>query len=186
MLHTQTSTATRKNDNRLQNHRSSSVQVKCFPTCNIEIRHYPRLSIIGVFIIPNASHEQITCPPSTPFPQENPPSYLVQFLFHRHRLRQVARKIYVKTFAHGEPVRYELQGNHIEESLKAVDGLGNLDFLGFLCREFLVVGIADYNGSAASGNDCFALLVNRAGFDEATATNLADKHSATSRRYHRA
>lgn len=35
------------------------------PTCNIEIRHYPWPSIIRVFIIPNASHEQITCQPSS-------------------------------------------------------------------------------------------------------------------------
>lgn len=120
------------------------------------------------------------------FPRSKPPSYLVQFSFHCHRLGQVTREIHVKTFAHGEPVRYELQGNHIEEPLKAIDSLGNLDFLGFLFREFLVVGIADYNGSAASGNDCFTLSVNHAGFDEAIATYLADKRSATSRRYYRA
>lgn len=151
----------------------------------MEVRHYPWTSIIGDIILPNALDEKITCQPPK-LSHKRTAFVIVHFLFHRHRLGQVTRKIYVKTFAHGEPVRYELQGNYIEEPLQAIDSLGNLDFLGFLCREFLVVGIADYNRSAASGNYCFALSVNRAELDEAIVTYLADKHSLTWRRCHHA
>lgn len=69
------------------------------------------------------------------------------------RLGQVAREIDVETLQDGQPVGNELERDNVQETLEAVDRLRNLDRLGLRSLEFLVTGVADDNGPAATSND---------------------------------
>jgi hypothetical protein len=81
--------------------------------------------------------------------QEYARSYL---LLHCHGLGQVTREINVQAFSNCEPVGHQLQRDDVQETLQAIDGLGNLNLLGLTSLEFLVVRIADNNGSASTSN----------------------------------
>jgi hypothetical protein len=74
-------------------------------------------------------------------------------LLHRDGLCQVTREIDVQALSNCKPVGHQLERDHVQETLQAIDGLGDLNFLGLTSLEFLVVGIADNNGSASTSND---------------------------------
>lgn len=78
-------------------------------------------------------------------------------------LGQVPREIDVKTLSNGQPVSHELQRDDVEETLEEVVGVGDLDLVGLLARELLVVGVADDDGAALAGDD---LLVGVEGLGE--------------------
>lgn len=82
-------------------------------------------------------------------------SYNQSTLLDSHRLGQVAREINVETLHDSQPVGNQLQRNDVEETLQAVDSLGNLDLLGLVGCELLIAGVADDNGLATtSSNYC--------------------------------
>ncbi len=70
-----------------------------------------------------------------------------------HRLGKIAREVNIQAFCNGEPVGYELKGDDVEETLKAINSLRNLDLFSLTARELGVVGIADDNGTATSCDD---------------------------------
>jgi hypothetical protein len=74
-------------------------------------------------------------------------------LLDSDRLGQVTREVDVETLQNSQPVGDELQRDDVQDTLQAVDRLGDLDTLSIGGLELLVVGVADDNGLAASGND---------------------------------
>lgn len=74
-------------------------------------------------------------------------------LLHRDRLGQVAGEIDVQALGDGEPIGHQLERNDVQETLQAVDCLGDLDLLGLAILEFFVVGVADDDWLAAASND---------------------------------
>lgn len=74
-------------------------------------------------------------------------------LLDSDRLGQVTREIDVESLQDGQPVGNQLQGDDIEETLKAVDGLGDLNLLSLGCVELLVSLVADDDGLAVASND---------------------------------
>lgn len=75
-------------------------------------------------------------------------------LLHSNRFRKVTREIDIKTFTDSEPVCNELQRDHVEKALKAIDSFGNFNFLGLGRRKLRVIMVADDNRTTTSGNDC--------------------------------
>ena len=75
-------------------------------------------------------------------------------LLHRHGLGQVTREIHVEAFHDSKPIGDQLQGNDVEDTLKDVDCLGNLNFLGLASLELLVSGVANDNRFAATSDNC--------------------------------
>ena len=73
-------------------------------------------------------------------------------LLHSDRFGQVSREVNVETLFDGKPVSNQLKGNHVQETLEAVDRLGDFDLLCVLGREFRVLGVADDDWSPASSN----------------------------------
>ena len=76
-----------------------------------------------------------------------------KYLLDSHGFSQISREIYIETFPNGEPVGNELQRDHIEQTLKTINRLGDLNLLRLFGREFFVVRIANDNGSTGSGDD---------------------------------
>lgn len=74
-------------------------------------------------------------------------------LLDSDRLGQVAREINVETLGHSQPVGHQLERNNVEQTLQNIAGLGNLDTLSLISREFGVTSVADDNRSARSSND---------------------------------
>ena len=74
-------------------------------------------------------------------------------LLDRDRLGKVTREVNVQALEDSQPVGNELQGNDVEDTLKAVDGLGDLNLLGLRGLELLISRVADDNGLAAASND---------------------------------
>ncbi|KAI6754186.1 hypothetical protein HG530_012700 [Fusarium avenaceum] len=91
----------------------------------------------------------------------------VTSLLDSDRLGQVTREINVETLKNGEPVGNELKRDDVEETLKNVDGLGDLDLLGLGRLELLIVGVADDDGLTTTSNN---LLVGVEGLLEEVIT----------------
>ncbi len=94
---------------------------------------------------------QLTADRPSHIPQ--PRSSSVARLLDGHGFSQISWEINVEPFAHREPVGDELQGDHVQQTLQTIHRVRDFDLLGLLRREFLVVGIANDNGAATSGND---------------------------------
>lgn len=75
-------------------------------------------------------------------------------LLDSDRLGQVTREVNVKVLHHGQPVGNQLQGDDVQDTLQDVDRLGDLNRLGLAVVELLVIGVADDNGLAATGDNC--------------------------------
>lgn len=74
-------------------------------------------------------------------------------LLDSHGLGQVTGEVNVETLHDSQPVGNQLQRDNVEETLQAVDGLGDLDLLGLVGLELLVAGVADDDGLATTGSD---------------------------------
>lgn len=74
-------------------------------------------------------------------------------LLDSDRLGQVTREVDIQSFKNCKPVRNELQGNHVQQTLEAIDSLGNFDLLSLRGLELVVSGVADDNRLATTGND---------------------------------
>ncbi|KAI9172071.1 proteasome regulatory particle subunit Rpt4 [Paramyrothecium foliicola] len=82
-------------------------------------------------------------------------------LLDSHGLGQVSGEVHVKTLENSQPVGNQLQGNDVEDTLKAVDRLWDFDLLSLGGLELLVTGVADDNGLAAASNDCVERLLEK-------------------------
>jgi hypothetical protein len=91
----------------------------------------------------------------------------VTSLLDSDRLGQVTREINVETLKNGKPVGNELKRDDVEETLKNVDGLGDLDLLSLGRLELLIVGVADDDGLTTTSNN---LLVGVEGLLEEVVT----------------
>lgn len=87
--------------------------------------------------------------------QENiqPRSLPTTCLLDGNRLGQVAREVDVKAFHNSEPVGDQLQRNDVENTLKDVDGLRDLNLLGLAGLELLIGRVADDDGLTATSDD---------------------------------
>jgi hypothetical protein len=74
-------------------------------------------------------------------------------LLDSNRLSKVTREVNVQALKDSQPVGNKLEGNDVENTLKAVDGLGDLNLLSLGGLELLVIRVADDNGLAAASND---------------------------------
>ena len=68
-------------------------------------------------------------------------------------LGQVAGKVDIETLENGQPVGNELQGDDVEEALKTVHCLGDLNLLRIRSLELWVIRVANDNGLATTGNN---------------------------------
>jgi hypothetical protein len=84
-------------------------------------------------------------------------------LLDSDRLGQVPREVDVQALSNGKPVGHELERDDVEQTLQEVVGVRDLDLVGLLARELLVVGVADDDGTALAGDD---LLVGVEGLGE--------------------
>lgn len=75
-------------------------------------------------------------------------------LLDSDRLGQVSGEVNVETLENGQPVGNQLQRNDVQDSLQAVNGLGDLDLESIRGLELLVTRVADDDGLATTGNDC--------------------------------
>jgi hypothetical protein len=71
-------------------------------------------------------------------------------LLNSDRLRKIAREVDIQAFRNREPVRHQLQGNDVEETLKNVGSLRDFDTLGLVGRELVFSRVADDNRSPRS------------------------------------
>ena len=74
-------------------------------------------------------------------------------LLDSNRLGQVTGEVDVQTLHDSEPVGNELQRNDVQETLQAVDGLGNLDLLRQVGLELFITGVADNDRLATTCNN---------------------------------
>jgi hypothetical protein len=74
-------------------------------------------------------------------------------LLDSDRLGQVTGEVNVETLENSEPVGNELKRDDVEETLKNVDGLRDLDLLGLGRLKLLIVGVADDDGLTTASND---------------------------------
>ena len=74
-------------------------------------------------------------------------------LLDSDRLGQVTGEVNVETLENSEPVGNELKRDDVEETLKNVDGLRDLDLLGLRSLELLIVGVADDDGLTTASNN---------------------------------
>lgn len=87
------------------------------------------------------------------FPKSLNSKYLVIEPPHAHLLnsdgfRQVTREINIQTFSNGKPVGHELERDDVEETLKTIDRLWDLNLFRLASLEFVVVRVADDDGLA--------------------------------------
>jgi hypothetical protein len=90
--------------------------------------------------------------PSSTVPAESLHRHL-QHLLDSDRLGQVPGEVDVEALSNGEPVGHELERDDVEQTLEELVGVRNLDFVGLLARELLVVLVADDDGTALASND---------------------------------
>jgi len=76
-----------------------------------------------------------------------------QALLHSHRLGEISREIDIESFANSQPVGDELERDDVQETLKTVDRLGDLNLLRFLGGEFAIIWVADDDRSSTTSND---------------------------------
>ena len=88
---------------------------------------------------------------------------LLHRLLDGNRLGQVPGEVNVQALSNGKPVGHELERDDVEQTLQKVVGVGDLDLVGLLAGELLVVGVADDDGAALASND---LLVGVEGLGE--------------------
>jgi hypothetical protein len=97
---------------------------------------------------------------------QNPKNYPLPLL-DSDRLGQVTGHVNVDTLGNRHPVRHELQGNDVDQTLQTVDVGGDLDLVRLVSGELRVVLVADDDGSSATGNDLL-VGVERLGEDVVT------------------
>lgn len=74
-------------------------------------------------------------------------------LFDCDRLGEVTREIDVQALENCQPVGNELQRKNVEDALKSVHGLGDLNLLSLRRLEFLIICVADDNWLASASNN---------------------------------
>ena len=74
-------------------------------------------------------------------------------LLHRNTLRQIPREIHIQPLAHGQPIRHQLQRDHVQQALQHIDRVRDLDAVRLLVGELLVARVADDDGPAAARDD---------------------------------
>ena len=84
-------------------------------------------------------------------------------LLDSDRLGQVPGEVDVQALSNGEPVGHELERDDVEQTLEELVGVRNLDLVGLLAGELLVVLVADDDGATLAGDD---LLVGVEGLGE--------------------
>lgn len=73
-------------------------------------------------------------------------------LFNGDRFCQIAWEINVESLSNSKPISNKLQRNNVEKSLKAVNGLWDLNLFGLGGRELWVVMVANHNGTTTASN----------------------------------
>lgn len=79
---------------------------------------------------------------------------MAEHLLDSHRLGQVPREIHIETFANSKPISDKLQRNDVEKTLQTINSFWYLDLLRLRAWEFWVIGIADDDRPATTGDDC--------------------------------
>lgn len=74
-------------------------------------------------------------------------------LLDSHRLGEVTGEVNVQALKDSKPVGNELERNDVEETLEAVNSLGDLNLLSLVGLELLVARVANDNGLSAASND---------------------------------
>lgn len=91
------------------------------------------------------------------------PSHPFLSLLDGNRLGQVPREIDVQALTHGKPISHQLQRDHVDETLEAIDRARDLNPLCLVGRELGLTDVADDNGLALASDD---LLVRVEGLGE--------------------
>lgn len=74
-------------------------------------------------------------------------------LLDGHRLGQISREIHIQAFGDSQPISNQLQRDNVQQPLKTVNSLRNLNLLRQLRREFGIVGIANDDRATFASND---------------------------------
>jgi hypothetical protein len=69
-------------------------------------------------------------------------------LFDSDTLGQVSGEINIQSFSNGKPVGHQLQWNHVDETLQAINVLRNLDLVNLIAQEFRICSVANDDWSA--------------------------------------
>lgn len=85
-------------------------------------------------------------------------------LLHRDTLGQIPGEVHIQPLAHRQPVRHQLQRDHVQQALQHVDGVRHFNAVRLLGRELLVARVADDDGPAAARDDLL-VRVERLGED---------------------
>ncbi|RYC53571.1 hypothetical protein CHU98_g12638, partial [Xylaria longipes] len=68
-------------------------------------------------------------------------------------ISRISREVNVQTLHDGQPVRYQLERDDVQEALKTVDSSRDFYLLGLAGLELLISGIANHNGLTTTSSN---------------------------------